>query len=66
MLVTVQSGSFCVLVWCVKNIKIKTRKTIILSVVLNGYETLTDEHRLREFENRVLKRKFRLKRGKIQ
>jgi hypothetical protein len=43
-----------------KNIKIETYKTIILCVVLYGCETwsviLREEHRLRVFENRVLRR----------
>jgi hypothetical protein len=44
------------------NIKIRIYKTIILPVVLYGCETwrltLTEEHRLRVFENRVLRRIF--------
>jgi hypothetical protein len=42
-----------------KNLKIKIFKTIILQVVLYGCETwsltLREEHRLRVFENRVLR-----------
>jgi hypothetical protein len=42
-----------------KNIKIRIHKTIILPVVLYGCETLSltlrEEHRLRVFENRVLR-----------
>jgi hypothetical protein len=49
-----------------KNTKIRIYKTIILPVVLYGCETwsliLTEEHRLREFESRVLMRIFGLKR----
>ena len=45
-----------------KNLKIKIYRTIILPVVLYGCETwsltLRDEHRLRVFENRVLRRIF--------
>jgi hypothetical protein len=45
-----------------KNLKIRMYKTIILLVVLYGCETwpltLREEHRLRVFENRVLKRIF--------
>jgi hypothetical protein len=45
-----------------KNIIIRMYKTIILPVVLYGYETwsltLREEHRLRVFENRVLRRIF--------
>jgi hypothetical protein len=44
-------------------------KTIILPVVLYGYETwsltLREEHRLRVFENRVLRRIFGPKRDKV-
>jgi hypothetical protein len=39
-----------------KNVKIRIYKTIILPVVLYG--TLREEHRLRVFENRVLRRIF--------
>jgi hypothetical protein len=43
-------------------LKVKIYKTIILPVVLYGCETwsltLTEEHRLRVFENRVLRRIF--------
>jgi hypothetical protein len=43
-----------------KNIKIRIYKTAILPVVLYGcetwYLTLREEHRLRVFENRVLRR----------
>jgi hypothetical protein len=49
-----------------KKLKIKIYKTVILSVVLYGYETLSltlgEEHRLRVFENRVLRRIFGPKR----
>jgi hypothetical protein len=49
-----------------KNFKIRLYKTIILPVVLFGCETwsltLRGEHRLRVFENRVLRRIFGLKR----
>jgi hypothetical protein len=43
-----------------KNIKIRIYKTIILPVVLYGCETLTirEGHRLRVFENRMLRRIF--------
>jgi hypothetical protein len=47
---------------CLKNIKIRIYKTIILPVVLYGYETwslaLREEHRLRVYKNRVLRRIF--------
>jgi hypothetical protein len=49
-----------------KNIKARIYKTIILPVVLYGFETwsltLRKEHRLRVFENRVLRRIFGPKR----
>jgi hypothetical protein len=49
-----------------KNVKIGIYKTIILPVVLCGCETwsltLKEEHRLRVFENSVLRRIFGLKR----
>ena len=45
-----------------KNLKIKIYRTLILPVVLYGCETwsltLREEHRLRVFENRVLRRIF--------
>jgi hypothetical protein len=51
--------SFCLLS---RNVKVKIYKTIILPVVLCGCETwsltLREEHRLRVFENRVLRRIF--------
>jgi len=52
-----------------KNLKIKIYRTIILPVVLCGCETrlltLREEHRLRVFENRVLRRIFGPKRDKV-
>jgi hypothetical protein len=49
-----------------KNLKLKIYKTVILPVVLYGCETwfltLGEEHRLRFFENRVLRRIFGPKR----
>jgi hypothetical protein len=49
-----------------KNLKIKIYKTVILPVMLYGCETwsltLREEHRLRVFENRVLRRIFGPKR----
>jgi hypothetical protein len=45
-----------------KNVKVRIYKTIILPVVLYGYETwsltVRLEHKLRVFENRVLRRIF--------
>jgi hypothetical protein len=52
-----------------KNIKIRIYKAIILPVVLYGCETwsltLREEHRLRVFENRVLRRRFGPKRDEV-
>jgi hypothetical protein len=52
-----------------KNIKIRIYRTIILPVVLYGYKTwsltLREEHRLRVFENRVLRRIFGPKRDEV-
>jgi hypothetical protein len=52
-----------------RNVKIKIYKTIILPVVLYGCETLSpmlkEEHRLRVFEKRVLRRIFGLKRDEV-
>jgi hypothetical protein len=52
-----------------KNIKIRIYKTIILLVVLYGCGTwsviLKEEHRVRLFENRVLRRIFGSKRDEV-
>ena len=52
-----------------KNLKIKICRTILLPVVLYGYETwlliLREVCRLRVFENRVLTRIFGLKRDEV-
>jgi hypothetical protein len=52
-----------------KNVKIRICKTIIFPVVLYGCETwpltLREEHRLRVFENRVLRRIFEPKRDEV-
>jgi hypothetical protein len=52
-----------------KNVKFKIYKTIILPVVLYGCETwhliLREEHRLRVFENKVLRRIFGAKRDEM-
>jgi hypothetical protein len=51
------------------NVKVKIHKTIILPVILYGCETwsltLREEHRLRVFENRVLRRIFGPKRDEV-
>ena len=52
-----------------KKLKIKIYRTIMLPVVLYGCETwlltLREEHRLRVFENRVLRRVFGPKRDEV-
>jgi hypothetical protein len=52
-----------------KNTNIKIYRTIILPVVLYGCETwfltLREDHRLRVFENRVLRRIFGPKRDEV-
>jgi hypothetical protein len=52
-----------------RNVKVKIYRTIILPVVLYGCETwaltLREEHRLRVFENRVLRGIFRGKRDEV-
>jgi hypothetical protein len=52
-----------------RNVKVKIYKTVILPVVLYGCETwsltLREEHRLRGFENRVLRRIFGPKRDEV-
>jgi hypothetical protein len=52
-----------------RNVKVKIYKTIILPVVLYGCETwsltLSEKHRLRMFENRVLKRIFEPKMDEV-
>jgi hypothetical protein len=52
-----------------RNVKAKIYKTIILPVVLYGCETwsftLREEHKLRVFENKVLKTIFRPKRDEV-
>jgi hypothetical protein len=52
-----------------KNVNIRIYKIILLPVVLYGSEiwslTLREEHRLRVFENRVLRRIFGKKRNEV-
>jgi hypothetical protein len=52
-----------------RNVRVKIYKTIILPVVLIGCETwslkLREEHKLRVFENRVLRRIFGPKRDQV-
>jgi hypothetical protein len=63
MLAIIQPKIFCLPVSCQKkNLKLKIYKTVILQFVLYGCETwsliLREEHRLRVFENRVLRKIF--------
>ncbi|KAJ4431303.1 hypothetical protein ANN_19900 [Periplaneta americana] len=52
-----------------KNLKVRIYKTVILPVVLYGCEpwtlTLREEHRVRVFENKVLRKIFRAKRDEV-
>jgi hypothetical protein len=52
-----------------RNVKVRIYKTIILPVVLYGCKTWTltlrEEHRLKVFENRVLRRIFGPKRDEV-
>jgi len=52
-----------------KNLKFLIYRTIIIPVVLYGFETwsltLSDERRLRVLENRVLRKIFGLKRDEV-
>jgi hypothetical protein len=52
-----------------RNVKVKIYKTIILPFVLYGCETwsvtLREQHRLREFESRALRRIFGPKRDEV-
>jgi hypothetical protein len=52
-----------------KNVKVRIYKTIILPVVLYGCETrsltVREEHKLRVFQNRVLRRIFGTKRDGV-
>ncbi|KAJ4433934.1 hypothetical protein ANN_16253 [Periplaneta americana] len=52
-----------------KNLKVRIYKTVILPVVLHGCEswtfTLREEHRLRVFENKVLRKIFGSKRDEV-
>jgi hypothetical protein len=68
MLATIQLRTFYLLVSSLL-VKIRVYKTIILPVVLYGCETwsptLREEHRLRVFENRVLRRIFGPKKDEV-
>jgi hypothetical protein len=69
MFATIQSRASCLLVCYQKSVTITIYETIILPVVLYGCETwsltLREEHRLRVFENRVLRRIFGPKRDEV-
>jgi hypothetical protein len=62
MLVTIQFRKLFLPIFSLKSFRIKICKTIIFSVVLYGCETWSlmfrEEHGLRMFENRVLRRAF--------
>jgi hypothetical protein len=64
MLATIQSSRLLS-----KNVKIRIYNTVILPVVLCGCETwsltLREEHRLRVFKNKVLRRIFGPKRNEV-
>jgi hypothetical protein len=66
MLATLQFRIFCPPISFVRTYKIKIYKNVILPFVLYDCEswsvTQKEEHRLRMFENRVLRRVFGLKR----
>ena len=69
MLAIIWCRIFCHQCSLSKNLKIKIYKTISLPVILYGCETwslaLSEECRLRVFENRVLRRIFGPKRDEI-
>jgi uncharacterized membrane protein YjgN (DUF898 family) len=60
MAATIQYGNFCFLACCLKNVKIKIYRIIMLPVVLCGCETwsltLREEPRVKVLEIKVLKR----------
>jgi hypothetical protein len=68
MLAAVKPRTFCLLICCLK-MQIFEYTRLILFVVLYGCKTwsltLREEHRLRVFENRVLRRIFGLKRDEV-
>jgi hypothetical protein len=70
MLATIHFRTLCLFVCCLKTLRIKIQKNItILGAVLYGSQawspTLREEHRLRVFENRVLRRILEPKRDEI-
>jgi hypothetical protein len=69
MLVTIQSRTFRVLIYCLKTQKLEYTKLQFLPEVLYGCGTwsliLKEEYRLRVFQKRVLRRIFALKRDEL-
>jgi hypothetical protein len=70
MLATIRSRTFCLLVCCLEKYeKIRIYRTVILPVVLYGWEfwslSLWEEYWLRAFDNRVLERIFGPKRDEM-
>jgi hypothetical protein len=69
ILVTIQCGTLFLLVCCLKIIKIRIYRILILPEVLCGCETwsltLREKHRLWVFETRVLRRIFGPKRDEV-
>jgi hypothetical protein len=69
MLATIQFRIFCLSVCCLKT-KVKIYKTVTVPLVLHGRDIfsliLREEHRLRVFENRVLRKIFELRGMKFQ
>jgi hypothetical protein len=63
------SPEHCLLICCLKNITIRIYKAIIWPVVLYRSEawslTLREVQKLKEFENRVLRRIFGVKRHEV-
>jgi hypothetical protein len=66
MLAIIQSKIFCLPFSYIKKLNINIYKSVILPVLVYGFETwcltLREEHRLRVFQNRVLRRIFGPKR----
>jgi hypothetical protein len=66
---TIPCRTFCPHACCHKNLKVRIYKTIILPVVLYVCETwsltVREEHKLRVFENRVLRKIFGTKRDGV-
>jgi hypothetical protein len=69
MLSAIRSRTFRLLVSFQKNVGIRIHKAIILLIVLYECETWSltsrEEHRLRAFENRVLRRIFGSRRNEV-